>query len=307
MGYQLVDSKNHISKKTLPLTIVPSLNNTSVISEEVIALGDTVNVEASATDGIGSYEYAVFMKKTGDAEFSVVSDYCENATTQIRPAADGEYTILTRIRDSRGHIAEKTLSLKVNPALENTTVLSETEIALGDTVRVMYSAQGGMGGYQYAVYTMAPGETSWTLVSGYSSEAYFSFTPDAVGNYGFLVRVRDAKNHIVKKTLSLKVNPALENISALSEELIALGDTVTVNTAAQGGVPGYQFAVYTMAPGETSWRTVTGYTDSDSTALIPEAAGDHKILVKAIDSRNHLSKKTYSNSKCRSCLWYSRI
>ncbi len=66
-------------------------------------------------------------------------------------------------------------------------------------------AQGGAGGYQYAVYCKKASAAKWSKAQDYSTNHIIMFKPAAAVVYDIRVFVRDGKGKTESKTLQLTV------------------------------------------------------------------------------------------------------
>lgn len=112
------DSNGKIVKKFFALSVLPKISNTSAISSDTIKKGDTVQINASATGGIGSYggigyEYAVLYKKKSETKWTVRQGYTSNNQIIVRPYTNTDYDICVKVKDTDGTVSKKYFSVKV--------------------------------------------------------------------------------------------------------------------------------------------------------------------------------------------------
>ena len=203
------DSAGKIAKKEFTVTVNPlsQLTNTSYVSASKIKLSSSVTAYCSASNGQGSYQYAVYYKKNADANWSSVQNYSTKTSVVITPKSAGSYNILIKVKDGTGKIAKKEFALTVEPptALYNTSTLSSSSIKQRGSVTVYANASGGQGGYQYAVYYKNASSSDWIRVQDYSTQSAVSITLKSAGNYNVLVKAKDRANQIAKKELNVTV------------------------------------------------------------------------------------------------------
>lgn len=103
----------------VPLTAVQKLANNSTISSTLISKGESVTANAKASGGNGGYTYAVLYKKKSEKDWIVRQGYKDNDTIIVKPAKDTDYDVCAKVKDSKGTIAKKFFTVKVNPKLQN--------------------------------------------------------------------------------------------------------------------------------------------------------------------------------------------
>ena len=117
--------------------------------------------------------------------------------------------------------------------LTNNSTISSTLISKGETLTVNAQAGGGQGGYTYAVLYRKKTDKDWTVRQGYKDNATIIVKPAKDTDYDVCVKVKDISGTIAKKFFEIKVNPKLQNDSAISKTTIRQGDTVTVTAKVQ--------------------------------------------------------------------------
>ena len=87
--------------------------NTSAISATEIKLGETVNVNCSATGSTGFYQYAVYYKKTADTKWTTKQSYSSNNAVTIKPTSATTYDICVKVKDNQNNEAKKYFTVTV--------------------------------------------------------------------------------------------------------------------------------------------------------------------------------------------------
>ncbi len=200
------DAKGIVVKKYFDVIVKAKLVNTSSITPVVIGKGSTVKVTCTANGGSGSYQYAVFYKKTTSKNYTKARDYASGTTVNIKPAYTGKYDIRVKAKDSNNSIVNKDFVVTVNAALSNTSKLSSTSIKKGQSITAACSASGGSGTYQYAVYYKQSTQSSWTLARNYSAGTSVTFTPKTATKYNVRVKAKDSVGKIVNKDFVVTVS-----------------------------------------------------------------------------------------------------
>ena len=203
------DSNNTEVKKYFEVNVIDNrIKNISTLSASSIVFGDTVTVNAAASGSTGFYQYAVYTKKTYEKTWSCKQTFKANPIISVKPNQATAYDICVKVRDNKGTVAKKYFVLEVTEKAEelaNHSTISDTEIALGEEVTVLASANGSTGFYQYAVFYKSASDTDWTTVQDYSAKSVVSIKPDLAENYSICVSIRDDLNNEVNKYFTLTV------------------------------------------------------------------------------------------------------
>ncbi len=181
------------------------LRNLSTLSLHTLTLGQRVTVQCLADGGTSPYTYSVYYRRSGASSWTTVQKAKADALVGVTPQTAGNYDIMVIAKDAHGSTVKKTLSLKVNPKLQNTSVLSADTVALGGKIKVRGFARGGDGSYQFAVYYKKVTGSSWSKLRGYSEKNIVYYSPKTAADYVIRVFVKDGTGKVVSKDLILKV------------------------------------------------------------------------------------------------------
>ena len=286
----------HSYKDNYTDKLLEQLVNNSTLSAETIKLGETVTVSAKASGGAGSYQYNVLYKQKSQSKWTTVQAYKANATVSIKPANATTYDICVKVKDSNGTEVKKYFTVKVTTALQNNSIISKTEINLGDTITVNGQATGGTGSYTYAVYYKKTSDSKWLTAQAYKNNATVSIKPADATTYDICVKVKDSDGTEVKKYVTVKVTNALQNNSTISKTEINLGDTVTVNGKATGGTGNYTYAVYYKETSDSKWTTAQSYKNNAAVSIKFDSVAEYNVCIKVKDSSG-TEVKTYITVK----------
>ena len=270
------------------------LANNSTVSKAKIDLGQTVTINGKASGGKSPYTFAYYYKLSSATNWKLGQDYSSKNSYEFKPAASGDYDVVVRAKDSAGTVAKKSLSFKVNPALVNNSKLSKTEVNLGGAFTIYGKASGGSGGYTFAYLYKKSTATNWKTAQDYSTSASYVLKPESSGDYDIVVRAKDSYGMVVKKTLSIKVNPALTSKSRISKTRITRGQSVTAVAVGKGGAGEYQFAFYYKRSTSSSWISVKDFSTEDRAEIKPSGTYDYNILVKIKDKLGSVARQEFS-------------
>ncbi len=286
------DAKGTVAKKYFTVNVTKALTNSSTLSATSISLGNSVTVTAKATGGTTPYKYAVYYKKESDTSWTTKQDYTTNAKVSITPSKATTYDVCVKVRDAKGTVAKKYFTVKVTAALTNSSTLSATSIALGNSVTVTAKATGGTTPYKYAVYYKKTSATSWTTKQDYTTNAKVSLTPASATTYDVCVKVKDAKGTVVNKDITVKVtNAALTNNSTVSASSVKLGKSVTITGKATGGTSPYKYAAYYKKSSSSTWTRIRDYGSTATMSVKPASATTYTVRVKVKDAKGTVVNK----------------
>ena len=118
------DSEGTVVKKYINFTVKKALVNNSALAEDRIVIGSAAIVNVNSEGGIEPRECQVSYKLTTAEEYTVAKDYTTDSTISFTPGAIGTYTVRVNVRDNRGVVVTKELTLTVNKPLENNSTVS---------------------------------------------------------------------------------------------------------------------------------------------------------------------------------------
>ena len=267
------------------------ITNNSTLSASSIVKGQSVTMTAKAVGGTSPYKYA-YLYKTSNGKWSVLRNYSTASSYTFKPTAAGKYTLMVRVKDSKGTIVSKSFALNVNDPLKNTSKVSSTSITKGQSVKLTGAASGGTAPYKYA-YLYKTSNGKWSVLRNYSTASSYTFKPTAAGKYTLMVRVKDSKGTIVSKSFVLNVIQPLSNTSKVSSASITKGQSVKLTGAASGGTSPYKYAYFAKAP-NGNWYTLKDYSTAASFNFKPKAVGKYTLTIKVKDSKNAVVSKSFT-------------
>ena len=288
------DARGTVESKEFSLTVNRSVENHSQLSEEEIVIGDSLQVIAKAEEGLAPYQYEISCKNAGSDRYTTLQEYGSNSSMTITPDAVGTCQIHVNIKDARGTVVGKDLTVKVNKLLENVSGISENEIVLGETINVTASAEGGMAPYQFEVtYKRTSGSKIYNAQS-YKSEQNVRIKPASASDLIITVNAKDARGTVVSKEFNVKVNKVLSNVSEIAEEEIVLGEYVNFKAAAEGGMAPYQFEVTYKKAVSANYITAQEYSSNQEVKFKPVMATTYDVRINAKDARGTVVSKEFT-------------
>ncbi len=275
-------------QKNAPLT------NNSSVSANTVTLGKNITVSCKASGGKGDYQYAVYYKKSSSSKWLRLSDFSSKTSVTFTPKSAVKYNLKVKAKDKSGKIVSKLFTVSAVKALVNKSVLSSSSVAAGSRVKIICKAEGGKGGYKYAVYYKKRTSTKWLSLSSFTNNTAAYFTPATAADYDIMIKVKDSGGAIVKKILPLTAIKPLSNKSTLSTSSVEAGNAVEINCKANGGKKTYKYAVYIKTPKAKAFKLLSNYSTKSAVTYTPEAEGRYEFKTKIKDSTGKVVSKILS-------------
>lgn len=235
------------------------------------------------TDGMAYYGTEINFRVNDGYTASNVSD----GTNALTPDENGIYTVVVK--------GDLTVSADIEEIpLENNSTVSAEEIVFGDSITVTADAEGGAGGFTYAVYFKKDYSSDWTVKQDFDENTEVTIKPAKATAYSVLVIAKDSRGKTSEKTFNIDVRGKLTNTSSLEKDEIYFGNDIVVNASAKGGMGDRTFAVYYKKTASDKWITAQNFSDNTSVSITPAAATTYNVVVKVKDSRGVVSRKAFT-------------
>ena len=203
------DGNGTIEKKYIDVTVkANALSNTSTLSATSVVKGKAVVAKCSATGGAGSYNYAVYYKKSSASSWTTKQDFSTNASVSMTFPSAEVYDICVKVKDAKGTVAKKYLAVSINTAttsLTNSSKVSATSVTKGTKVTITGASSGATDQVLYQYSYKADSAAAYTKIKDYSSAKSAAFTPSEAGTYIVKVIAQDMKPSTAVKILYVTV------------------------------------------------------------------------------------------------------
>lgn len=163
---------------------------------------------------------------------------------------------------------------------------------LGADATFRIKAAYGAGNYTYSFLIRRAGTEKWTKLQVYKENNTYYHAFNYTGTYEVCMKVKDANGTIAKQFSTVQVVQTLNNLSKISSETAAAGETVTVNCKAVD--PKSTFAVYYKEASVSKWSTAQKYDANKTVDITFDKAGSYDICVKAKSKLGFISKKYFT-------------
>jgi len=267
-----------IESRTLSVTVNSALAApTALANLNTIDQGQTSSLTSTdiTQTGTGPYTYQWMQMAPGDSSFSLINnanlpnyDYATDSYT-----ATGPWDFILQVTDSADTPVTTTsnpVTVQVNSALAAPTALANLNtIDQGQTSSLTSTdiTQTGTGPYTYQWMQMAPGDSSYSMISEANASSYSFATSDATvkGSWSFELQVTDGSGEVVDSTaVSVRVDSVLvAPVVSVSAGTVDQGQTSVLNIAdVSTGTSPYGYEWFEKAPEADSYVPIGGVTSS---------------------------------------------
>ncbi len=182
-------------------SVTPDALTASITPADSLTMtaGETQTFTASSSGGTGSKSYQWYLDN------SVVSG--ETSLTYTYTAATGSHDVYVKVTDSASTPVQRdsnTVTITVNSALVAPTISTDDILLTSGQIATLTSTtvNTGTSPYTYQWLRIAPGETSYSEISGATSTSYSfehrnSAPFTAHGSWYFMLKVTDSKGAVV--------------------------------------------------------------------------------------------------------------
>ena len=217
------DSKGTVEKKYFTVKVNPELTGKSKVTSKCITLGQTVTLQGAATGGSGGYKYSYLYRLGDKGSWKTLKGFSTTTSVKFTPAAEGDYEICIKAKDSYKTVSSQYFSLSVKELKNNSSLSAET-VKLGSTVTMKGAASGGNGSYSFAYLVQSPGSSNWQTLKDFSTAKSCSFKPAKTGTYNVCIKVKDITGTIAKNYMTLTV-ASKTDAEKITDSLIKSGMT----------------------------------------------------------------------------------
>ena len=257
--------------------------NSALVAPTASANHGTVNkgqtsslTSSSVTTGTPSYTYQWLEKAPGDSSFSVITGATSSSYDFVTGSStlSGTWSFEVTVTDSASvpvTVTSNAVSVTVNSALVAPTAsANHGTVNKGQTSSLTSTAvASGTGPYAYQWMVEAPGDSSFSVITGATSSSYDFVTGSSTlsGTWSFEVTVTDSASvpvTVTSNAVSVTVNSALVAPTASANHgTVNKGQTSSLTSSSvTTGTPSYTYQWLEKAPGDSSFSVITGATSS---------------------------------------------
>lgn len=164
-------------------------------------------------------------------------------------------------------------------AFKATISLSETLMAVGDSLTVTAGSTNGTSPVKYTFDCAKDGSSSFSTIQASSTASTCTFRPTSAGSYYIRVTAMDNAGKTASVGTTITVNEQFRVNLNLSTSNLEIGKTLSITGTASGGITPYSYVIDAMLPGSTAWTVLA---NSNSVAAYkPSSVGNYTIRVTA--------------------------
>ncbi len=199
---------------------------------------------------------------------------------QGTPTAPGAFSFGVTASDSANNSASGTISVTIVPAPLVITTGALTNVTVGSSISIAFTATGGVPPLVFTLSGTAPAGAT------FSSTGTLSGTATTAGSYTFTVTVTDSVKTTASKAFTLVVTPAPLTIATATLPSGQVGTAYAGQFTAAGGTPPYTWAG--SAGGGLS------VSSSGAVSGTPPAVGTFAVTVTVTDSLGAKANGSFS-------------
>ncbi|WP_443659949.1 N-acetylmuramoyl-L-alanine amidase [Clostridium algidicarnis] len=302
-GTELASMVQKIYKESISIT--PEVKSINVDKNSPGLVGDDINITVDSEGKDLSYRFWI----SDGYKWKIVREYSSSNKYSWTPQKEGNYTIFVDIKSEEfapNENSSKQIDYKVvsTPKINSIEMDKKDNAMVGDTVSIKANANSPNVLYKFWVSN----GLGWELLSDYSTNNTFKWTPKVAGNFKIGVDIKSvnsSKQSDDYKEITYNVGRDGE-ITAIKTDLISpqdSGKSIKIQAQQQGFKnPVYRFWI----KDDLGWKVVREYSSSDTFIWNPNRVGDNSIWVdvKEINSTNDVDHSLeipyYINPKMKS-------
>ena len=199
-------------KRSSAVIVVTSEENELAItgksSAQTVQKGKTVTITGTASGGSGDYTYSYLIHNTDTGAWSRVSGFVSSNTYTWTASSAGNREFYVEVKDGKGTVVRSS-AIKVSATDKNqlTILASATaaSIAVGKTVLVVGTANGGSGSYTYSYLIHNLDTGAWSRVTNFIDSNIYAWTAGSIGNRAFYVEAKDNSTGEVVRSNAINI------------------------------------------------------------------------------------------------------
>ncbi|NMD37478.1 MAG: hypothetical protein GYA87_02205 [Christensenellaceae bacterium] len=271
--------------------------------EDMIHLGNNINVKTYVRSGQGFYKYAYYIYKN-DVLLQRLP-YTNNSNFAYKPENPGMYKVLVFVKDDTGKIVygmSNSCYVYVSIGfLFDYVRISEVSLPNSE-IEVRARAYDGIEPYQYAYYIYH--NNSIIKRTNYSEYAQtYKFTATNLGNYHVMAFVKDATGAIVYGSSNIcvvsnnPIPPSSYQGMNVDCDFKKAASTLNIRACVYDGMAPYQYAYYVYKDGvrvkNAAYKAIS--TNSFSFDYNVTESGTYKVIVFVKDKIGKIQTGTIDN------------
>lgn len=280
---QEYDTSNGIHQLTSTLTITLSSTTNPTEYPDEMTFTDTVSG--------GTSPYLVNYTVNGTQKQSAYYSTTDGKEYVFTPPNAGYFNVYASVKDDTGTTVDSsTIVAYFDSAGTPSISASQTTVDASQGFSFTSSISSGYTSspYTYQWFEEAPGDSSYSAISGATSSTY-STSETTTGSYGFYLNISDSAGVRKKSNVeTITVNPALSVSISSSKNPADSGQQITFSSSVSGGTPPYTYqwllngtaiSGATNSTWTTSFTVNTGAVEFTIQLEVKDSAGDPQRAV----------------------------
>ncbi len=290
------DSDGQTDTKSFDVEYFKKFTASASLSKNEVYLGNSININTTASYGAAPYKYTYFQKKYGSSDWvAITADNTSKAVFKALSA--GKYRIKAVATDSIGTSIEVVKDLVVIAPLKNTSEINQQQMIAGVPATVQGSASGGVMPYKFEFFYKRSSNDKWLpLQADSDNETIAHFKPEGNTFYDVRVIATDKNGKTDEKVIRIESTAALRNISTISSSATAVDGIITISASASGGtMKNYRYSYYYRISGSESWTAIgSEFTTVSLKSFSPKSSGQYEIKTVVKDSSEKTAEKIFN-------------
>ena len=283
-----VDAKDSTAKSTqIRYTLKNPLKAFISTDKSEASVGQNVTLRANATGGVTGYTYSFLVHNTDTNLWSRIQSFASNSTLVWKAGSAGNREFYVEVKDSTGKVTRsEAVKVKVSSALELTTKVDKSSLAVGEKLTVTGYGKGGSGNYTYSFLIHNTDTNEWYRIQSFKSNSSLEWTAGSAGNREFYVEVKDSTGKVTRsEAMKVKVSSsALGLTTKVDKSSLAVGEKLTVTGCGKGGSGNYTYSFLIHNTDTNQWCRVQSFTSNSTLVWTAGSAGNRNFYVEVKDT-----------------------
>ena len=263
-----------------------------------------ISLSVNMTGNTTGIQYKFVWMKDGWAEWGVVQPFSENNKAVFVPENPGNYTFIVDIKDVKGTVTTKQISVRVYTEGWNfeeikTSPQSPQEKYSGQ-ITLEAVTSGATDNLKYKYVWMKDGWAKWGVLREFSADSKVEWTPEEAGKYTLFVDIKDKDGFVQTKSITYEITPvqwSLDEIVISPENEQERGAEASIDVKVSGNTTGLLYKFVWMRDDWSEWGVIREFgEDSHVEWKTPKKSGTYTIFVnvKDRDKETRTMTKEYS-------------
>ncbi|MEE1055744.1 MAG: leucine-rich repeat protein [Acutalibacteraceae bacterium] len=259
-------------------------------------------ITSTASNGIGDYKYKFeYINKelvgTTEEKWTEIENPDNLSQLSYYFEEDGTFKVRTTVTDDMGDTAVATTEVVVTAPRANLKA-TNTKPVYGESINVVATGTNFNVNKQYKFEYKSAEDEDWTVLSDYSTETQnVDIRFNKVGTFYLKVTIKDSSENIAEKTLTFNIAKPTVTINAEGPTTVK-NQEFTINAGVDKTTyKEFKYKYQYKNKNDSTWTTLSNYTDSQSQKVKFTEAGEYvvKVTAKSTEDSSLIisSTKTY--------------